>query len=192
MHAMTGAPYETMIKYDGVNQYSNNYMSFEEQWADIKNAIDKGYAVGVGTPGTSDANVGEYGLAESHAYQVLKYYELPNGEFLLRLRNPWKSEQYNLAYSDTHTWTDAEKAAVGDDYINNTNDGMFFIPLSVLDEGTDSYFITYVEFDWKVNQIEHVDDSNGSAYHSFIIDNPVKQTVFIQVEIVSERSTYCV
>jgi hypothetical protein len=153
----------------------------------MKAALDKGYALAIGTPGSSDANTGAYGLAENHAYQVLNYYEISTGEKLLRIRNPWRSENYALANSDNGSWSVEAKAEVGDDYVN-ADDGVFFIPYSIIDSGTNAIYISYVEFDWKVSFVEGTD--SGTTYE-FIIDNPVAQDVFLMIDVLSERTTDC-
>lgn len=119
---------------------------------------------------------------------MLNYYEVAGtNERLLRVRNPWKSEQYSLENSDSGAWTTEALAAVGDDYVV-ADDGVFFIPIDILDSGTDSINISVVELDWQVNFVEGTD--NGSTY-TFTIDNPVAQDVFVLVDVLSERTTDC-
>jgi len=120
---------------------------------------------------------------------VLKYYEVPEtGERIVRLRNPWRTEQYSLKYSDSSYWSAAAKRAVGDDFVV-ANDGLFFIPADILYDATDSYYISYIEMDWKINFIEGTDD--GSSY-TFTINNPTAQEVFIVVDVPNERGNQCI
>ena len=58
--------------------------------------------VSAGTPGVSDTDQSGVGLAQKHAYTVLSAHEV-NGVKLLRIRNPWGTEQYQGPYSDDDT-----------------------------------------------------------------------------------------
>lgn len=74
-------------------------------------------------------------IACSHAYTIIHTYELDasqGGHKLLKMRNPWGSEQYTGPFSDGDgAWTDAIKTAVG--YEDQSNEGIFFMDL-------DSYY----------------------------------------------------
>jgi len=58
----------------------------------------------------SDSETNENGVACSHAYSVLHTYILEGGAHagtkMLKIRNPWGSEQYNANWSDGDSkWT---------------------------------------------------------------------------------------
>jgi hypothetical protein len=72
-----------------------------------------------------------YNLPESHAYTIMGTYQLKDTSGnvvynLYRVRNPWGQDIYDGPWCDTSSlWTTAYKAQVP--YVDNTNDGAFFI-----------------------------------------------------------------
>ena len=68
-----------------------------------------------------------HGLVEDHAYTALGVVET-DGNKLIKMRNPWASEQYTGAWCDScEEWTDKTKTEAG---WTDANDGVFFMTLS--------------------------------------------------------------
>jgi Calpain family cysteine protease len=105
--------------------YSKDYNA-ANIWPMIDNALSRGFNVGCDTNGFTS-----FGLAASHAYHVIGTYQIKdtNGNVVARLinvRNPWNIDTYSGPWGDGQPqWTAAYQAQVP--YVNNKNDGSFFI-----------------------------------------------------------------
>jgi len=182
MYAFSGAPYSSKI-YDAAMTYSNSYNSFTMLWSEVSAAMDKGYTVSFGTKGSGDHNQKTtYGMAQSHAYQVVERRQCGT-LYLFKLRNPWRSEVFITASHDATT-----KACIGADY-NEINDGYIWVTNTIVTSDVDSYEISYLEYDWPVRYIKHVDSAD--AVMTIAINNPIVQDVIVQVDIDNERATTC-
>ena len=81
-----------------------------------------------GTPGISDSQFDENGLAQSHAYTVLGVLELSNGQRLVKIRNPWGHANFHGDWSKkSDLWT--EELLKESDLDMSTNDGVFFMAI---------------------------------------------------------------
>lgn len=100
-------------------------------WNMLNDALAKQYLIGVDTTSST-----LFGLGASHAYTVMGAYPIKdtNNNVVARLihvRNPWNIDSFSGPWSDgSSQWTDAYKKQVP--YINNKNDGGFFIEVSDL------------------------------------------------------------
>lgn len=128
------------------NGYSGNYMGYDgttgtlstvanNVFAAIKDAVDNGYLVGVGT---DSATIN--GLVPSHSWSVLNTYSFITGGVtykLLEVRNPWGKDggsSSGVNYTYTGPWNDLDIGLWTTDaiskvptYSNNANDGEYFI-----------------------------------------------------------------
>ena len=84
-----------------------NNIDTATSWSVINDALNKGFIVGVDTPGAPP-----FGLASGHAHAIVGAYQLKdafgrNTNRLYRIRNPWDSDSYTGAWadSDTSRWT---------------------------------------------------------------------------------------
>jgi len=109
-------------------------------------------------------------MAQSHAYQVMDK-RVCGKLYLFKLRNPWRSEWF---VSSKHSA--ATKACIGADF-NLVNDGYFWITDKQIMTDVDSYEISYLEYDWPVRFMKHVDSADSII--TIEINNPVAQDVFI-------------
>ena len=104
----------------------------------------------------SDSDQNDDGLACSHAYTVIGHYETSRGDKLIKVRNPWGSEQYHGPWSrQDEIWNNEElkkeiEDAMGD--ANTSNEGIFYMDiksyrenfqLSCINEDTSSWFFDY-------------------------------------------------
>ena len=71
----------------------------------------------------------ECGIQMGHAYVALRAVELSNGARLMQMRNPWGSERYTCAYSDTSDlWTPELREEAGATE-TAVNEGIFFMTI---------------------------------------------------------------
>jgi len=146
--------------------------------------MDKGYTVSFGTVGKGDdSKKTKNSMAQSHAYQVMDRRQC-GSLYLFKLRNPWRSEWF---VSSKHSA--ATKACIGADY-NELNDGYFWITDKQVMTDIANYEFSYLEYDWPVRFMKHLDSADSII--TILINNPVVQDVFIQVDINNERATHCV
>ena len=114
-------------------------------------------------------------IACGHAYTIIQTYELNNGLKLLKMRNPWGTEQYNGPYSDgDYAWTEYIKEAV--DYVDGGNEGIFYMDL-------DSYFRFFQQStfnrdttEWNLKYFMQTDDPQtnvvgGASTHRLGVTN---------------------
>ena len=157
---------------------------------------------------SGDVKTNADGIAYSHAYTLLgtETISLTDGttENLLKIRNPWKSEGYIGAWSDSDVkWNNVsatEKTRVG--YDNNANDGIFFMSVASFQTNFHNFSINYDLTGWKHSHYLRVDDTKteitnpGSLYyggtthtrHTMNIVSPVSQQVHVTAYIHDERS----
>ena len=129
---LTGAPYFVT---------SHPMVSIDDLWNYIDGKLAKGWMVTAMSPAAFsgywnlneenewewiDYGIPENNIPENHAYTILKTVQLSDGTKLVRVRNPWASnEQYNGGWSDdSDRWTEQFKQEAG--YVK-ADDGMWFI-----------------------------------------------------------------
>ena len=90
----------------------------------------------------------ECGIQMGHAYVALKAIELSNGARLIQMRNPWGSERYTCAYSDTSDlWTPELRKEAGATE-TAVNEGIFFMTIEDFYEIGQSTVYSYDNLDW--------------------------------------------
>lgn len=121
--------------------------------------------------GVDTASYAEFNLPGSHAYTVMGAYYLKDSSGnvvhrLYRVRNPWGIDVYTGPWCDSSSlWTDAFKAQVP--YINNKNDGAFFIEDTDLVKAFNDYQIGFVHDDYAHSYYSKVADSGSLASYTF-------------------------
>lgn len=88
-----------------------------------------------------------FNLVTGHVYTVLGVLSLTNGPRLVKLRNPWGSEQYTGPFKDDgDEWTDAWKQEAG---LVVADDGIFHMPIDdFVKPFSDDYSILMYRDDW--------------------------------------------
>ena len=102
----------------------------EEIWEKMENAVKKNYVM---TAGTMDENqnidLDEVGLSYSHAYTVINIYNVDTkkgSERLIKLKNPWRSNEFNGEWSNfSRKWTPELKQQC--DFQGDIDDGIFYM-----------------------------------------------------------------
>lgn len=103
------------------------------------------------------------------------------------IRNPWGVDAgYTGAWNDADTtrWTAAAKAQVP--YVNDQNDGRFFIEASDFVKSFDSFVISYLRQGW-VNNIVDVTNDSAGAQRTWTFTLDKAQEVFVGMEFYNSR-----
>ena len=89
---------------------------------------------------------------------MLKAIELSNGARLVKLRNPWGSERYKCAYSDTsHLWTPELRKEAGATE-TAVNEGIFFMRIEDFYNMGQSTVISFDTTNWFYDYFLMLDD----------------------------------
>ena len=99
-----------------------------------------------------DSTIDKKSLVCGHAYTVLGTAVAPNGQRLVKLRNPWGTEQYTGPYNDNDAvnMTAEVKAALG--YVS-ANDGVFFMRIEDFKAYVNSVVVALYR-DWQSTTIQ--------------------------------------
>ena len=98
---------------------------------------------------TTSCSVSKHGLTADHAYTIIgavafEYKGVQ--QKLLKMRNPWATENYNGPWNDNDKrWTPELRQQVGS---VKANDGIFFMPILVLKEAFNDYQVAHYR-NWK-------------------------------------------
>jgi len=80
---------------------------------------------------------------------------------LYHIRNPWNVDKYTGPWNDTDSrWTPALRAQVP--YINNTNDGGFFIEEKEFVYAFNYFTLGYIRDGWNNSYYEVLNDTTGA------------------------------
>lgn len=99
------------------------------------------------------------------------------------MRNPWSSERYTGAWSDSSSlWTDAARKEVG---LVKANDGAFFLP-----------FDTYVTYFWGASVsiwhtyagYQQINTKQTAWAVDYTVTNPTAQELYVVAETYSDRN----
>lgn len=89
-------------------------------------------------------------LVTGHAYSLLGTTKLTGGPQLVKLRNPWGSEEYAGPFNDKDPkWTDQWKREAG--WVD-ANDGVFHIPLEDFKKAFTTYAILMYNDNYKISR----------------------------------------
>lgn len=99
-------------------------------WAQLLAAERKRYLLAGSVPEQAGDLQTEVGLVEAHAYAFLDVRELPSGDRLVKIRNPWGKTEWNGAWSDSsELWTDKLKRELGWSNEDGTYSTMSLVPV---------------------------------------------------------------
>ena len=87
--------------------YEHKDKDVESLWQLISTHDKNDDFITCGTEGSDDTKRNLSGLTKGHAYTVLGTVKLSNGTRLVKIRNPWGTEGFVGAYSDSSSlWDD--------------------------------------------------------------------------------------
>lgn len=99
-------------------------------WAQLLAAERKRYLLAGSVPEQAGDLQTEVGLVEAHAYAFLDVRELPSGDRLVKIRNPWGKTEWKGAWSDSsELWTDKLKRELGWSNEDGTHSTMSLVPV---------------------------------------------------------------
>ena len=100
------------------------------------------------------------GLHVGHAYVALTALKLSNGARLVQMRNPWASEQFRCAYSDSSDlWTSELREEAGATEVA-VNEGIFFMTIEDYYSLGLSTIFSFDTTDWHYDAFLMLNDQN--------------------------------
>jgi hypothetical protein len=136
--------------------------------------------------------VNGYSLPCGHAYTMIGTYTVKDAagvaHRLMLIRNPWGVDAgYSGAWNDgdTKRWTAAAKAQVPA-FVNNVNDGAFFVEDVDFVKAFQSFTISYFRETWNNNILDITGDTAG-AQRKFTFTTAKAQEVFVGMEFYNAR-----
>lgn len=154
MRYMTGMPTAT---------HRSSHMTPETLWGFVQDGLSKDYNMGAA------CQVSHFNMVSGHAYGVIGAVELKGGahagQKLIKMRNPWGSNEYDGPWSEKSSlWTaDYRKQANG---YTNANIGEFFIPIeNWLDDYT-SLSVNYHQ-EWHEESFEGHEQKWNDTWNQF-------------------------
>jgi hypothetical protein len=125
------------------------------------------YIMNAGTKGSGE-NKGDTGIISGHAYTLVGAYKLPNGDEVVKLRNPWGSGEWTGDYSDSSSkWTPSLKRQLG---WSNKDDGIFFMPVRDFMNEFETAAICHYRDNYKLSSLFDINPSDAFACYQFNID----------------------
>lgn len=171
-----GNTQEIMYMLTGMPSFSFNTAGADKDifWAQCQEYDQKDWIM------TASNHNPIYGLPGGHAYTLLGAKQLADGTKLLKMRNPWGSEDYIGPWSDSSDqMTEAVRNELGH---VKANDGVFYMDM-------DAFFATFRSMtvatyqDWKQTITHHTWDRT-SFDAEWSIENPVDQDVVLMIDMV--------
>ena len=190
LRTLSGAPFYTMDHAE---------KTADEIWDELQSTDHADDIIQMGTPGNNDQDSNADGLANGHAYTVIGVTELSTGQRLVKLRNPWGSEDFTGAWSDSSSnWTNDLKDEVNHE---SANDGIFFMSIEDYKaQAEETYFNPDVS-DWHsahflmLNDNTQAENPADEAWwcgtdctkHTVTVKSDVAQTVHITAHTWDDR-----
>lgn len=164
-----------------------------------KNAV-----ITTGTPPPTNPGVVKLknGLYYGHAYSVFGAYTLSNGTKLIKVRNPHGKDSYTGAWSDSDTksWDSIPAAEKNELYVNDEDDGVFFMEYGTYYVSFNNTSITFDVSDWHFAYYLRTNDSGIGSYpgemcarreenvegclkYFFPIKSQIDQTIYVTANI---------
>ena len=186
--AMNGSPYK-IHGHDGVSD--------DQLWSLIKSHdMDSDIMTAASHFCGSDSETNDQGVACSHAYTVISCGEFQNGGETVRLikvRNPWGSEQYAGDYSDdSWKWTPELRAAVeaelGDAAVSS-NEGIFFMDIASYKRNFQLTVVNQDTRNWNLDYFLKLDDPTD-GYHTIEVtnDSSSAQQIYVGAHVWQDRT----
>ena len=169
LYMLTGMPTKSL---------STSSLSAADLWTQIKELDDAQYPMTASNPRPV------HGLPGGHAYTLLGVPKLNDGTKMVKIRNPWGSEDYTGPYSDGKLTT-AQKTELG--HVSK-DDGVFFMDIATFQaDFSDVQFALYE--DWTVDTQEATWDRTTADISnlSWTVLNSKTQDVVVNVDMVNKR-----
>lgn len=156
---LTGAPCETLT-WKEADEKANLFNRLLE-------AENMNYIMNAGTKGQGE-NKNDTGIISGHAYTLVGAFRLPNGDEVVKLRNPWGSGEWTGDYSDKSSkWTPQLKQQMG---WSNEDDGIFFMPVRNFMEEFETAAICHYRDDYNLSSLFDINPADTFACYQFNVD----------------------
>ena len=183
IRAVTGAPvFGTTLRAN-----SPSYVD-DKNFKNIREAKNQNFIVNVQTNGGSDSSRNKYGIANGHAYSVLKaFYLEERGKIVHQLymvRNPWSSSSFIGKWSaGDRRWTSNFISQVPDgvDPRNSNQDGVFFVDSNDFSSVFQYYVIGHYKPDYSISWFDQENDNGSQKTYYFELGNQ-GDDLYISVE----------
>lgn len=114
----------------------------------------------------------DYGMAEWHYYSILNSFQLKNGDYIVKLRNPWGKKVWTGEYSSSDQASISSKEKIFSQIFEEEKKGIFYMPI-------DCFLQNFEEIDICECNPSHV--YTQFEFNSFHIIK--KKTQFFQVKV---------
>jgi len=145
--------------------------SVDKHFKDLEEAVAKKWMMVVGN------NLAVYGLPGNHAYSLMNTATLSDGTKLVKLRNPWGTEQYTGPYSDSQLT--AAQIQELDHVIGD--DGVFWIDMNTFFLVMNWSNIAMYE-NWNTSKLDATWNRSNSNLNNWTYVNSQTQDVVIGIE----------
>lgn len=158
---LTGAPCEYLLLDDAEEQ--------KKAMNTIVEADRANYIITCGSKGQGEAK-NPNGIISGHAYTLISTLTLPNGQVLVKLRNPWGSGEWKGDYSDdSPLWTPDLKARAG---WTSEDDGSFFMPFEAMLDNYDQVSICHYRDHYIYSYLQSRSESGEVDIKQFSVSAP--------------------
>ena len=161
-HLVAGDPREATRALNGspslYYRHARDDVTVEFLWSELVRHDANDEMMILNTHKRNSAFLNKCGLKLGFSYVALKTIELSNGARLVKLRNPWGSERYKCAYSDTsNLWTPELRAEAGATE-KAVNEGIFFMTIENFYNMGQSTVISFDTSNWYYDYFLMLDD----------------------------------
>ena len=136
-----------------------------------------------GTPGDNDSYTNADGLVQGHAYNVLGTVTLSDGTRLVKMQNPWGSEEYHGDWSDASALWDQNPGSKEEAGWKQRNDGVFFMSYEdYWNQCSETYF-NFNNSDWHSDHFLMLDDQNETPGYWGFMNGTSRHTMTLTSEV---------
>lgn len=126
----------------------------------IINGDQMKYIMCCGSKGSGEAKLGN-GIIQGHAYTLQSGFKLPNGDRVLKIRNPWGKGEWTGDYGDKSSkWTPQLKQQLG---WKDVDDGWFYMPIEDFLREFENVGICHYRDDFILSNLFDVNPTNVVA-----------------------------
>lgn len=168
--------------------------SADEIWAKAVDWDAKGHIMMAGTSASANGIVG------GHAYTVVSVHTMPNGDRVMKIRNPWGHTEWTGAYKDSDPfWASNPNTASAVGFVNG-NDGTFFMKVEDFKTHFQALMANPDTSNWHHSYWMKIGDADsfgttgnmwqcGSTckHNKFTITSPIAQTIHVAAHVHMKR-----
>ena len=195
---LVGGPYEDYWH----NRDGEVVTSADALWDMLSKHDAAGEIIQTSTSGNNHFTQHDNGLAKGHQYTTIGVTDLVPGKRLVKVRNPWGSEQYKGAWCDACAeWNDVSEDIKNELNFAKADDGIFYITVEDYQTAFESTEVNYdiSNNEWIGDYYLYLNDNNtgdadsgfcdGCTKHEFTLTNTSEepQRVFAAIHTWEDR-----